>query len=384
MRGPAGELQGRPAGNYAARRQTVGERKAPCRINRQGAFLCAGPRRRRGKCVKILLPETEPKGLAGSGEQTAPGKKRRASSPEIPGPRFAPENRNRGDEREPWWPPGLQPRNPRPEVRARKPKAGRRARTMPAAGPPTPKSPARGSRPKTESGKTSANHGGRRASNSEILGPRFASENRKQRASGEPSANRAGRRASNLETPGPRFAPGNRNRGDESEPCRPPGLQLRNSRPEVRARKPKPRSRARTMAAAGPPADPSPCPAGPLCLLKDLQVCPEGLPTKPAGMPGRPNPPGPPRLSTGPASFPGGLISLPAGPIKNAGRPPGVFSLSSYLIIYSSGLRSIPLNPSRYAFSSGSTSAMPPSWVASTFSGSTGSCRDFRRRNQPV
>ena len=267
MRGPAGELQGRPAGNYAARRQTVGERKAPCRINRQGAFLCAGPRRRRGKCVKILLPETEPKGLAGSGEQTAPGKKRRASSPEIPGPRFAPENRNRGDEREPWWPPGLQPRNPRPEVRARKPKAGRRARTMPAA---------------------------------------------------------------------------------------------------------------------GPPADPSPCPAGPLCLLKDLQVCPEGLPTKPAGMPGRPNPPGPPRLSTGPASFPGGLISLPAGPIKNAGRPPGVFSLSSYLIIYSSGLRSIPSNPSRYAFSSGSTSAMPPSWVASTFSGSTGSWRDFRRRNQPV
>ena len=227
----------------------------------------AGGSRGRGKCVKILLPETEPKGLAGSGEQTAPGKKRRASSPEIPGPRFAPENRNRGDEREPWWPPGLQPRNPRPEVRARKPKAGRRARTM---------------------------------------------------------------------------------------------------------------------AAAGPPADPSPCPAGPLCLLKDLQVCPEGLPTKPAGMPGRPNPPGPPRLSTGPASFPGGLISLPAGPIKNAGRPPGVFSLSSYLIIYSSGLRSIPSNPSRYAFSSGSTSAMPPSWVASTFSGSTGSWRDFRRRNQPV
>ena len=58
--------------------------------------------------------------------------------------------------------------------------------------------------------------------------------------------------------------------------------------------------------------------------------------------------------------------------------------LSSYPVIYSSGLRSIPSNPSRYAFSSGSTSEMPPSWVASTFSGSTGSCRDFRRRNQPV
>ncbi len=177
---------------------------------------------------------------------------------------------------------GLQPRNSRPEVRARKPKSGRRARTVVATGPSTPKSPARGSRPKTESGKTSANHGGRRASNSEILGPRFASENRKQRASGESSANRVGRRASNseiprprvrarkpkmgsrartvpaagpptlklpargsrpetengessanrvgrrasnLETPGPRFAPGNRNRGVEREPWRPPGLR---------------------------------------------------------------------------------------------------------------------------------------------------------------
>ena len=38
----------------------------------------AGLGRRRGNCVKILLPETEPQGFAGSGEQTAPGKKRPA------------------------------------------------------------------------------------------------------------------------------------------------------------------------------------------------------------------------------------------------------------------------------------------------------------------
>ena len=34
----------------------------------------AGGSLRRGKCVKILLPETEPQGIAGSGEQTAPEK----------------------------------------------------------------------------------------------------------------------------------------------------------------------------------------------------------------------------------------------------------------------------------------------------------------------
>ena len=38
----------------------------------------AGPGRRRGNCVKILLPETEPQGLAGNGEQTAPWKRRPA------------------------------------------------------------------------------------------------------------------------------------------------------------------------------------------------------------------------------------------------------------------------------------------------------------------
>ena len=98
--------------------------------------IAAGGRCRRGKCVKNLLPGTEPQGLARSGEQTAPGKSRS---------------------------PGLQPWNSRPEVRARKPKPGRRARTMPAAGPPPLKFPARGSRSETETRETSANHAGHRA-----------------------------------------------------------------------------------------------------------------------------------------------------------------------------------------------------------------------------
>ena len=50
--------------------------------------------RRRGKCVKNLLPGTELQGLAGRGEQTAPRNTRPAASkPETPGPRFAPGNR---------------------------------------------------------------------------------------------------------------------------------------------------------------------------------------------------------------------------------------------------------------------------------------------------
>ena len=40
----------------------------------------AGLGRRRGNCVKILLPETEPQGFAGIGEQTAPRKSRPAPS----------------------------------------------------------------------------------------------------------------------------------------------------------------------------------------------------------------------------------------------------------------------------------------------------------------
>ena len=35
----------------------------------------AGGSMRRGKCVKILLPGTEPQGLAGRGEQTVPLKR---------------------------------------------------------------------------------------------------------------------------------------------------------------------------------------------------------------------------------------------------------------------------------------------------------------------
>ena len=67
---------------------------------------------------------------------------RRASKPEIPGPRFAPGNRKQ-----------------------------------------------------RACGKVSANHAGRRASKPEIPGPRFAPGNRKQRVRGESSANQAGRRA---------------------------------------------------------------------------------------------------------------------------------------------------------------------------------------------
>ena len=40
----------------------------------------AGLGRRRGNCVKILLPGTELQGFAGNGEQTAPRKSRPASS----------------------------------------------------------------------------------------------------------------------------------------------------------------------------------------------------------------------------------------------------------------------------------------------------------------
>ena len=44
----------------------------------RGFEIAAGGSQRRGKCVKILLPGTEPQGLARSGEQTAPGKSRPA------------------------------------------------------------------------------------------------------------------------------------------------------------------------------------------------------------------------------------------------------------------------------------------------------------------
>ena len=47
----------------------------------RAAEKAAGGRRRRGICVKILLPETKLQGFAGSGEQIAPLKR----SPEIGG-----------------------------------------------------------------------------------------------------------------------------------------------------------------------------------------------------------------------------------------------------------------------------------------------------------
>ena len=154
-------------------------------------------------------------------------------------------------------------------ARAREEGGANRALEKPAAGPPTPKSPVRGSRPETESGKTSANHAGRRASNPEKPGPRFAPRNRKQRASGESSANRAGRRASNTEIPGPRFAPENRKQRVSGESSANHGGR---------------------RASGGP------------------------LP-----MPGRPNPPGPPRFPAGPSHF---------RPVQseNTGRQPGVYS----------------------------------------------------------
>ena len=87
----------------------------------------AGPGRRRGICVKNLLPGTELQGLAGNGEQTAPWKSRppgrqsRNSRPEVRARK--PKTKGlRGAEREPCRPAGLQSRNSRPEVRARKPK----------------------------------------------------------------------------------------------------------------------------------------------------------------------------------------------------------------------------------------------------------------------
>ena len=59
-------------------------RNGAARVCREGGANRAskkpvGPGRRRGNCVKILLPETEPQGFAGSGEQTALRKSRPAS-----------------------------------------------------------------------------------------------------------------------------------------------------------------------------------------------------------------------------------------------------------------------------------------------------------------
>ena len=109
--------------------------------------------------------------------------------------------------------------------------AGSRARTVLVAGPPTPKFPARSSCPETEN-KGLAGSRARTVSAAEPPPLEFpARGSRPKTETGETSANHAGRRASNPEIPGSEFAPENRNRGDEREPCRSPGLQPRNSRP---------------------------------------------------------------------------------------------------------------------------------------------------------
>ena len=81
-------------------------------------------------------------------------------------------------------------------------------------------------------------------------------------------------------------------RGEQTAPwkSRPAGLRARNSRPEVRARKPK------TKGSRG--VEREPCrPADPLCLPEDLQVCPAGPSHFRRTRPGRP---------PGPLCFPAG------------------------------------------------------------------------------
>ena len=193
---------------------------------------------------------------------------------------------------------------------------------MPAAGPPNPKFPARGSRPETE--------------NKGLAG----SQARTMPATGPPTSKHPAEvRARKPKTKG--------SRGVEREPCRPPGLQTRNSRPEVRARKPKtkglrgvkrepcrppdlqPRNTRPRFAPgnrkqrvrgessanhagrrAAKPETPG-RPPGPLCLPEDLQVCPAGPSHFRRTRPGRR------------ARF----ASQRAGSQqKNTGRPPGVYS----------------------------------------------------------
>ena len=48
------------------------ERVSEERGANRASEIAAGGSLRRGKCVKILLPETELQGIAGRGEQTAP------------------------------------------------------------------------------------------------------------------------------------------------------------------------------------------------------------------------------------------------------------------------------------------------------------------------
>ena len=76
---------GRPRGAARKLCEDFAPRNGAARVCRErGANRAwekpAGLECRRGNCVKILLPGTEPQGFAGSGEQTAPRKSRPASS----------------------------------------------------------------------------------------------------------------------------------------------------------------------------------------------------------------------------------------------------------------------------------------------------------------
>ena len=80
---PRLEKAGRPRGEARELCEDFAPRNGAARVCRErGANRAskkpAGLGGRRGNCVKILLPETELQGFAGSGEQTAPWKSRPA------------------------------------------------------------------------------------------------------------------------------------------------------------------------------------------------------------------------------------------------------------------------------------------------------------------
>ena len=82
---PRLEKAGRPRGAARELCEDFAPRNGAARVCRErGANRASekpvGSGGRRGNCVKILLPETELQGFAGSGEQTAPRKSRPASS----------------------------------------------------------------------------------------------------------------------------------------------------------------------------------------------------------------------------------------------------------------------------------------------------------------
>ena len=77
------EKAGRPRASARNLCEEFAPRDGAVRVCEEGGAnraseKAAGGRRRRGICVKNLLPGTEPQGLAGRGEQTAPWKSRPA------------------------------------------------------------------------------------------------------------------------------------------------------------------------------------------------------------------------------------------------------------------------------------------------------------------